>query len=52
MKYMDFQIVFNIHKIEKTLQTDWQNTFLATARESSFKEVFLAESQRQLWCII
>ena len=52
MKYMGFQIVFNILKIKKTLQTDWPNTIWPTTWERGFKENFLAESQRQLRCII
>ena len=52
MKYMVFQIVFNILKIKKTLQTDWPNTIWPTTSERGFKENFLAESQRQLRCII
>ena len=48
MKYMGFQIVFNISKIKKTLQTDWPNTFLPTTWERGFEEMFLAESQKQL----
>ena len=50
MKYMDFQIVFNILKIKKILQTDWPNTCLPTTWELDFADImFLAESQRQLW---
>ena len=50
MKYMDFQIVLNILKIKKILQTDWPNTFLPTTWELDFADImFLAESQRQLW---
>ena len=45
---MGFQIVFNISKIKKTLQTDWPNTFLPTTWEAGFEEMFLVESQRQL----
>ena len=52
MKYMCFQIVFKILKINKTLQTDWPNTFLPATWERNFQEIFLAESQRQLPCII
>ena len=52
MKHMGFQIVSNILKIKKTLQTDWPNTFLPTTSERGFEEMFLAESQRQLWCIV
>ena len=33
MKYMGFQIVFNISKIKQTLQIDWPNTFLPTTWE-------------------
>ena len=49
MKYMGFQIVGKIEKIQKT---DCSNTFLPTTWERGFEEMFLAESQRQLWCII
>ena len=49
---MGFQIVFNTLKIKKTLQTDWPNTFLSTTCERGFEEMFLVESQKQLWCII
>ena len=40
MKCMGFQIVFNISKIKKTLQTDWPNTFLPIISERGFEEIF------------
>ena len=52
MKWMGFQIVFNKLKIEKTPRTDWPNAFPPTTWERVFEEMLLAESQRQLWCII
>ena len=39
---MGFQIVFNILKIKKTLQT-WSNEFLPTTWERGFEEMFLTE---------
>ena len=30
MKYMSFQIVFNMLKVKKTLKIDWLNTFSPT----------------------
>ena len=49
MKYMGFQIVFNILEIYKILQTDWPNTFSPTTLESGFADIrFLAERQSQL----
>ena len=38
---MSFQIVLNILKIKKTLQTDWRNTFLPITWERDFEEMFL-----------
>ena len=52
MKYMGFQILYKTSKIEKTMQTDRSNPFLPTTWERGFEEMLLAESQRQLWCII
>ena len=46
MRYMGFEIVFNTSKIQKTPQTDWPSTFLPTAWERDFEEMFSAELQR------
>ena len=49
MKYMGFQIVFNILKVKKTMPTGWPKTFWPTTREPGFSDIkFLAESQRKL----
>ena len=34
------------------IKNHWPNTFLTTSSERGFEEMFLAESQSQLWCII
>ena len=36
MKYMGFQIVFNILNVKTTLQTDWPNTFSTTTWQKRF----------------
>ena len=36
---MGFQIVVNISKIKKTLQTDWPKTFSPTTWERGFEEI-------------
>ena len=47
MKYMGSQIIFNILKNQKILQTNWLNATSPTTWESDFADIkFSAESQR------